>query len=438
MILYILAHLLIFLLGLLIINVLDKNNTLTFIEKYVMGFILGIAVNSFLLFILGWWGVSIGVVKYIDILLVLVVGFLNYRKNLWKRLFPTHFQLPKFTKRDIIVIPFLALILFKVFFSFFNSIYVPSYFDDEKGNWNIKSKIIYTTKTISTVPEDEAYLGGGAHKEYPLNFVLYKSYIADFIGVWDDSSINLITWIIFNLTILLVIFSFPNRIFGIIVGYLIYSLPLVVWHSGTAYYDLTYACFYLLSIVFLFRSMENKDDIFLILIGICLYSAVFTKNEGMILVVPSILLGVGYYLWKQHTIPKVFFVLVPLLFLVPHMVFRWMYELPFNPTAAQASYGFHSDSLSLYYTYFTQWGSYNIFWYAFVILTAYFFRDLWKERYRWITLAIASIMFAIFVVFSFTNNYQFLLDQTTINRTLLVVTMSILYFYSRIAYDRLK
>ena len=54
MILYILAHLLIFLLGLLIINVLDKNNTLTFIEKYVMGFILGIAVNSFLLFILGW------------------------------------------------------------------------------------------------------------------------------------------------------------------------------------------------------------------------------------------------------------------------------------------------------------------------------------------------------------------------------------------------
>ncbi len=438
MFLYIFANLLLLLIGLGIINMLDKNNTLTLIEKYVMGFILGIAINSFLLFVFGWAQISIGFVKYIDIFFVLIIWFINYRKNLWKRLILVTFTTPKFTKRDLIIIPFLILILFKAFFSLFNSVNVPSYFDDERGNWNIKSKIIYHEGVINTSSGTETYMGGGTHIEYPLNFILYKSYIADFMGGWNDSYINLITWILFNLTIILLIFSFHDRVFGIIVGYLIYSIPLIVWHSGASYYDLMYACFYLLSIIFFLRYIENKNDIFLIVIGICLYSAIFTKNEGMIFIVPSIILGLGYYLFTQHSLKKLWYVILPMLFILPHMIFRWIYHLPFNPTAAQASYGFHSDSLHLYYTYFTQWGSYNIFWYIFLILTIFFFRDLIKEKYRGITISISSLIFAIFLVFSFTNNYQFLLDQTTINRTLLVIMMSTLYFYSYLTYERLK
>jgi hypothetical protein len=168
--------------GLGIINWLDKNNTLALIEKYVMGFILGIAINSFLLFILGWAQIHIGIVKYLDIIFVLGIGIMNYRQGIWKRLIPSHFQLPKFTKRDLIMIPFIVLILFKAFFSLFNSVNVPSYFDDERGNWNIKSKIIYQGGVINTSFGSETYMGGGTHIEYPLNFILYKAYIADFMG----------------------------------------------------------------------------------------------------------------------------------------------------------------------------------------------------------------------------------------------------------------
>lgn len=125
-------------------------------------------------------------------------------------------------------------------------------------------------------------------------------------------------------------------------------------------------------------------------------------------------------------------------FILPHMAFRWIYHLPFNPIETGAKYGFHSDALNLFFTYFTQWGSYNIFWYAFLVSTIFFFRDLMKEKYRGVILSIGSLMFAVFAVFSFTNNYQFLLDQTTINRTLIVIMMSLLYFYARLAHDRLK
>lgn len=107
--------------------------------------------------------------------------------------------------------------------------------------------------------------------------------------------------------------------------------------------------------------MSTKDDIFLVLIGICLYSAIFTKNEGMILIAPSILLGVGYYLFRERTLRKSLYIIAPMLLIVPHLVYRWIYSLPFNPMEGAAKYGFHSDSLSLFFTYFTQWGSYNIF-----------------------------------------------------------------------------
>lgn len=290
MLLYILANLILLFIGLGIVNLLDNNNTLTLVEKYVVGFILGIAVNSFLLFTFGWAQIHMSTVKFVDIGILLILIFFNYRKDIWKRLLSSAFRMPEFTKRDLIVIPFLLLILFKVFFSFFHSTNVPSYFDDEKWNWNIKSKTIYNVGIISTVPTDEAYLGGGGHKGYPLNFILYKVYVADFMGMWNESYINLVTFIIFNLVILLVILSFPNRTLGIIAGYLIYSIPLIVWHSGTAYYDLVYASFYLLSIMFFMRYVEKQDNIFLVLIGILLYSTIFTKNEGMILITPSIFL----------------------------------------------------------------------------------------------------------------------------------------------------
>jgi hypothetical protein len=62
-----------------------------------------------------------------------------------------------------------GFILFRVFFSFFQAIHLPAYFDDEKGNWNLKSKVIYSEQAISLDPTDEnTYVGGGGHKEYPL------------------------------------------------------------------------------------------------------------------------------------------------------------------------------------------------------------------------------------------------------------------------------
>lgn len=83
-------------------------------------------------------------------------------------------------KKALFVVPLLAAVAFKLFFSAFNVYYVPSYFDDEKGNWNAKAKEIYYAGKIETDdPKSLAYVGGGGHPEYPLQFILYKTYLTD-------------------------------------------------------------------------------------------------------------------------------------------------------------------------------------------------------------------------------------------------------------------
>lgn len=438
MLLYILANLLLLVLWLGIINLLDSKNSLTLLEKYVVGFLTGIALNSFFLFIFAWSGVSIAFVKYLDVALFAIIFFWNYKKDILRRLYHSQFSFPKFTKRDFFIIPIVILILFKAFFSLFQSVNVPSYFDDEKGNWNIKSKVIYEEKTINTQSGSESYVGWGGHREYPLQFILYKSYVADFMGEWNDSYINIITWIVFNLTILLVVFSFSDRVFASIIAYLMYSLPLVVWHSWVAYYDLIYACFYLLSLFFFVRYTKTSDRVYLYIIGILLYSVIFTKNEGMMLVAPSLLAGIGFYMYQQKKMKELFYIGIPVLFIIPHMIFRAVHHLSFNPHSGDASYEFHSDSLGLYFTYFTQWGSYNIFWYILPLVLLFCGRNLFEKKYLPLTISLSVLALIIFLVFSFTNNYQFLLSQTTINRTLLCFMIPAIYLCGMIIQEKLS
>ena len=49
-----------------------------------------------------------------------------------------------------LLLPLLLLVAFRLGFPAFNTYYVPSYFDDEKGNWNVKSKQIYYAGEIVT------------------------------------------------------------------------------------------------------------------------------------------------------------------------------------------------------------------------------------------------------------------------------------------------
>lgn len=218
--------------------------------------------------------------------------------------------------------------------------------------------------------------------------------------------------------------------------YALSSLPLVVWHVGRAYFDLVVASYFLLLLANLRSYAISRDDIRLLLIGILAYSVVFTKNEGMVMVIPA--LGVGFAaLWalslKRAELPKpswkaLALMALPFAFIVPHMVFRAAHHLSFNPHSAAAAYGFHADSLTMYWTYFTQWGSFSTFWYALPVLTALTWKKWKRPQNLPVAASLLAMLGAMFLIFSFTNNYAYLADQTTINRTLLIFMIPVTYF----------
>ncbi len=438
MILYLFANILLLSIGTLFLNIFDTKNILARLEKYILWFFVWIAFESFVLFLLAWSQIGIQYGKFILFGIFAILLWINFFKKLLGRLKieKTSLTLPSFqkpSKEVLLAILLWTLILFKLTFSLYHAINIPSYFDDEKGNWNIKAKAIAQERVISTDPDNVAYLWGGGIKKYPFNFVLYKVYVTDFIGHWSDGYTGSITFIVFALTLLLVFTSFKNPLHGLVASYLILSLPLVVWHAGASYFDLTYTCFYLLSLVFVMKYIEKNESIFLLVIGFLLYSAIFTKNEGMVLVVPAVWLALATIFYKKKKgYSSLLFVMVPLLLSIPHFIFRFIHNLALNPTSAEATYGFHSDALSLFYTYVTEWGSYNIFWFALVPFTIYLYKDLVKTEKLPITLSISAMGAMIAFIFTFSNNYQFLLDQTTINRTLLVFMIPTIYFYARI------
>lgn len=144
-----------------------------------------------------------------------------------------------------------ALTIFHLSFSAFQSVNVPSYFDDEKGNWNQRAKNVYEAgRLVTDDPASPSFLdGGGNRKAYPLGFVMTKAYFSDFAGSWNESTVNLVTLVVWALTLFLVFRSFADPFWGTLAAYAAVSLPLASWQAGVAYFDLTVAAFFLLALM---------------------------------------------------------------------------------------------------------------------------------------------------------------------------------------------
>ncbi|MFB0965115.1 MAG: hypothetical protein QMC36_05525 [Patescibacteria group bacterium] len=139
---------------------LDRKGRLSPSEILAYGYLLGIAVVGFVSFLSGWAGTGFFWIKY-------VLFAASMACAVWvgvKKDFKAYLPKPSFpsSKKLLIAVPLLLLVGFRLFFSAFNTYYVPSYFDDEKGNWNAKAKqIYYADEIVTDDPKSLAYVGGG-------------------------------------------------------------------------------------------------------------------------------------------------------------------------------------------------------------------------------------------------------------------------------------
>lgn len=96
---------------------------------------------GFAYFLAGWAGVGFFWLKYVFAIAAAACALAIFVKKDFTAYVPkANF---KSLSKPLVVVPLLLLVAFRLFFSAFNTYYVPSYFDDEKGNWNAKAKEIH-------------------------------------------------------------------------------------------------------------------------------------------------------------------------------------------------------------------------------------------------------------------------------------------------------
>lgn len=431
--LFIIANLLLLVFWYLVLLRYQWEENLSLSEKILWSYVIWLVINFVIFFLLGWGQLGFHIV----IPLYLIVGIASWfylikKKKISLRFWRLHLPKYSFSFKHIPLFVIAWFILFRIFFSFFEAINIPSYFDDEKGNWNLKSKIIYYDQAIwIDKNDDNTYLWWSWHKEYPLGFILYKTYITQFLWYWDDSVTALIHPLFFYFAISVIIFwlmqSWPMRIITL---YMVTSIPLVSWHAGVSYFDLFIAT-ELTLIYFLFiRFTETKNKTYLHLIVWVAVLTLNTKNEWWVLIFPS-LLPILYFIIKGKVFSHLkdwWYVLIPFLLTVPHLIFRAVYHLSFNPHSKSASYWWHGEWVTLLKEYFFSGWSYNIFWYILLILLITSYKRYTVGALRYVFMSLFFLFIIILLVFLFTNNFQFLLDQTTIHRTMLLFMVPIMIY----------
>lgn len=231
---------------------------------------------------------------------------------------------------------------------------------------------------------------------------------------------------------------------------LIMSLPLVFIHTTQGYMDLPSAIYTALAVIAFYQWIHTdgtRDDLML---GIAFLSIVsYIKNDGFVVYMAGTLLAlVGYLVIfrKQMTEKIATFKKLPtwvgiaaivLFFIVPFTFIKSYYNLGFNQAA-----GLSSDigiTASLHWEIFpvlwkTIWSLNNFSIAPVILLVTIIMAITWRKRLAketWFALLAPLVIMAIFIfVFLVTENYKFVLDQTTSNR---VFTMVFVVFFSSLA-----
>ena len=285
---------------------------------------------------------------------------------------------------------------------------------------------------------------------YPIHIPVYKALISQF--AWWINDIYFNTWqrlvfLFWLLFIFSVTFDKTKNIFkSILPIWLILWLPLVFFHSFEGYMDLPSIIYCMISARLFYQYLEYKYFSYLSLWLLFWIITAYIKNDGFVVYLPWLLIALIIILCIKKDLlftVKWFFkdkdnmmklILYFIYFFIPFLIVKIINWLWFNQAAYTKSWIWlsdvvHREIFPQFYKIFFQMDNYNL---ILIILLFIFFSILSKKRrkenksfflYAWL------IIFLILIaVFLFTDNYQRVLDQTTVNRCFTMVFVLLLWF----------
>lgn len=412
-------------------TLLFKEEFLSQGEKIIFSFTLGTGLLSFYLFVLGMIGVHFSVwSSAVFFVPFLTFGILKRRDIATKVSLSVPSPLSGLSPPGKALFTVLvSLILWKFFYMIFIVLSSPTIFWDAYTLWNYKAKVIYYAHGVSMNPADEGFLGG-AYAHYPLNLPLIRAWTAFFTGEWDDSIVNLHAVVLF-VCLLGLVFAVLKKEVGklpaMVFTYILTGLPVLTYNVISGYADIAVGYYFLASVIMLFYWHKTRNNKFLVFAGMISAIAMFTKNEGVAIVLPAVFLTFLSCLFTTRHSWKFILGSICSFFLSSFIILFWLSKSGALSAIIEISeirgtrFTFHTEGLMPLFHHLFLYRNFNIFWAGVILVMAIRWKKVFRPDARFFMIPALVSLSMVLYVFLFTSNVQWLINGTTINRTMVIV-----------------
>lgn len=349
--------------GWMLLRLLEwRSPVLTNLERATYGFLLGLTATMFLMFLLhialgvpfsraGFLAVEGG----LTIAVAVALRIASKRTHAPLSVFhspqlPSSPALPAWGK--ILLAILAAWTVLKIVAGGFILVATPPFFDDTINNWNIRGKVFYHTQKLELMlPSQRPGEEPSTISAYPPSVPLAKASLAAIAGAWDEGVVNglHLLWLLASLGIVFTTLrraaSLPWAMLG---TYLLAALPLYLVQGTSAYADVFLSAHIAAAAALLFHAVcateREERTAWLRLAALATALLPFTKNEGLVLYLPAMLLLAGValaWMWRTGRLTAedarraaAWYLGLLLAVVIPWIGFKWARGMPFGNAKA--------------------------------------------------------------------------------------------------------
>ncbi len=342
--------------GWCLLGCLEKDHRVLHpLERWVLGFALGLLSSTFLTFL---GAVFLGIPLTLPGFLTVQIAALLLTGGWWfctARSVPgDHAPRPSprplvpSTTMNIALVVLALWTLAKMGAAAFDVITTPAFFNDTITNWNARAKVYVALEEFSlSLPSQNPGDFSSGISSYPPSVPLVKAWLASLAGAWHEGLVNAIHFV-WYLALLILVFLTLRRtsswLIAVFGTYVLSSLPLMLTHSMVAYADIFMALHLFIPSILLFHALHQEERgtalSFLKLSVFAIGLVPFTKNEGLLLYFPLLVLfsAVTHGLLLKRAVLStrdmrrslLWTASFVLLILIPWLVFKWTHGLDFG------------------------------------------------------------------------------------------------------------
>ena len=428
---------------------------LTRLERIALAFPIAAFVNVLIFFVLTVFGVPLsGLVVYgihgLIIVVLLLVGTSGKHAAAVRKppqttaIFESLLRFKSFLKlrlwKKLIIVLLLVSIAIKLFYGISHSVILPgTFYFDSLSQWTHRAQVSYVDQGIAFDLNEER---GVSKPQYPILVHSLQIFFMLPHNNWIDAVANGSTLLLSFMSlaaIALLLIRFIGPLFSLLFLWLLFSIPLLSFHLSQGYGDIHLLQYLLLSSVCLFMWAREGEGIeeermrggWLLLSGLFVAASAWAKQEGLFFgVVPWMFLMFLYGVFAKPSkiicSSPLLKPLIPFILSFPWLLFLFCKGFPISPHGGgDFQFGFHSEAIAPALKALFVQGSFGVHWYIVLLGLGFVLGFGWKtvrqfsSEFLIITWGLLTFLETLFI-YLFTPNVDFLLNQQTFSRTMLI------------------